>query len=105
MPSSPAPLMTWPASTRHCRLSGCDPSAVPVRAGSRPWWNDCALTAGSNYGVQGEPFLLLSIRADDAAADNEYESFLSLAGLGQGDLRRTRLARRGPGRQHLRAPR
>ena len=31
-----------------------------------------------------EPFLLLSIRADDAAADNEYESFLSLAGLGEG---------------------
>jgi len=29
-----------------------------------------------------EPFLLLSIRADDDAADNEYESFLSLAGLG-----------------------
>jgi GMP synthase (glutamine-hydrolysing) len=44
-----------------------------------------------------EPFLLLSIRADDAAADNEYESFLSLAGLGEGDLRRIRLDRRAGG--------
>ena len=42
-----------------------------------------------------QPFLLLSIRADDAAADNEYASFLSLAGLEEGDLRRVRLDRRG----------
>jgi GMP synthase (glutamine-hydrolysing) len=39
------------------------------------------------------PFLLLSIRADDAAADNEYESFLALAGLAEGELRRVRLDR------------
>jgi GMP synthase (glutamine-hydrolysing) len=38
-----------------------------------------------------KPFLLLSIRADDAAADNEYESFASLAGLDDGGLRRIRL--------------
>jgi GMP synthase (glutamine-hydrolysing) len=38
-----------------------------------------------------EPILLLSIRADDAAADNEYESFLSLAGLTEDELRRFRL--------------
>jgi len=38
-----------------------------------------------------EPFLLLSIRADDAAADNEYESFLTLAGLTEDELRRIRL--------------
>ena len=38
-----------------------------------------------------DPILLLSIRADDAAADNEYESFLSLAGLEERDLRRFRL--------------
>ncbi len=38
-----------------------------------------------------QPFLLLSIRADDAAADNEYEAFLSLAGLEEGELRRVRL--------------
>jgi GMP synthase (glutamine-hydrolysing) len=37
------------------------------------------------------PFLLLSIRADDAAADNEYESFLEMAGLGEDELRRVRL--------------
>jgi GMP synthase (glutamine-hydrolysing) len=38
-----------------------------------------------------EPILLLSIRAEDAAADNEYESFMSLAGLEEHDLRRFRL--------------
>ena len=38
-----------------------------------------------------DPILLLSVRADDAAADNEYESFLSLAGLQEGELRRFRL--------------
>jgi len=38
-----------------------------------------------------EPFLLLSIRADDAAADNEYESFLTLAGLTEAELQRVRL--------------
>jgi GMP synthase (glutamine-hydrolysing) len=38
-----------------------------------------------------EPILLLSIRADDAAADNEYDSFLALSGLGEGELRRFRL--------------
>jgi GMP synthase (glutamine-hydrolysing) len=49
-----------------------------------------------------EPFLLLSIRADDAAADNEYASFLSLAGLEEGDLRRVRLDRRALGGIDLR---
>ena len=38
-----------------------------------------------------KPFLLLAIRAEDAAADNEYDSFLSLSGLGEGGLRRIRL--------------
>jgi len=33
------------------------------------------------------PFLLLSIRADDAAADNEYEAFGALAELADGELR------------------
>ena len=41
------------------------------------------------------PFLLLSIRSDDAAADNEYASFLGLAGMDEGELRRVRLER-GP---------
>jgi GMP synthase (glutamine-hydrolysing) len=49
-----------------------------------------------------EPFLLLSIRDDDAAADNEYESFLTLAGLGEGELHRVRLERRALGDIDLR---
>jgi GMP synthase (glutamine-hydrolysing) len=46
--------------------------------------------------------LLLSIRADDAAADNEYASFLTLAGLGEGGLRRVRLEQRALGDIDLR---
>jgi GMP synthase (glutamine-hydrolysing) len=38
-----------------------------------------------------KPFLLLAIRAEDAAADNEYASFQTLAGLAEGGLRRFRL--------------
>jgi GMP synthase (glutamine-hydrolysing) len=49
-----------------------------------------------------EPILLLSIRADDAAADNEYDSFLTLAGLGEGELRRIRLDQRALGDVDLR---
>jgi GMP synthase (glutamine-hydrolysing) len=41
-----------------------------------------------------KPFLLLAIRADDVAADSEYESFLAFAGLGERDLRRIRLEQR-----------
>ena len=41
-----------------------------------------------------KPFLLLAIRAEDAAADNEYESFLACTGLGERDLRRHRLDQR-----------
>jgi GMP synthase (glutamine-hydrolysing) len=44
-----------------------------------------------------EPILLLSIRADDAAADNEYESFLNLGGLQERELRRFRLDRHALG--------
>ena len=44
-----------------------------------------------------KPFLLLSIRADDAAADNEYEAFLGFSGLGAGELRRVRLDQRALG--------
>jgi GMP synthase (glutamine-hydrolysing) len=44
-----------------------------------------------------KPFLLLAIRAEDAAADNEYDSFLSLGGLGEGDLHRVRLEQRALG--------
>jgi GMP synthase (glutamine-hydrolysing) len=48
-----------------------------------------------------KPFLLLAIRAEDAAADNEYDSFLSLSGLGEGDLRRLRLEQHALGRVDL----
>jgi GMP synthase (glutamine-hydrolysing) len=48
-----------------------------------------------------KPFLLLAIRAEDAAADNEYDSFLSLSGLGEGELRRIRLEQRALGRVDL----
>ena len=48
-----------------------------------------------------KPFLLLAIRAEDAAADNEYDSFLSLSGLGEGGLRRIRLEQRALGQVDL----
>jgi GMP synthase (glutamine-hydrolysing) len=41
-----------------------------------------------------KPFLLLASRADDAAADNEYESFLALSGLSERDLHRVRVEQR-----------
>jgi GMP synthase (glutamine-hydrolysing) len=40
-----------------------------------------------------KPFLLLATRAEDAAADNEYESFLRFSALDEGGLRRFRLER------------
>ena len=49
-----------------------------------------------------KPFLLLAIRAEDAAADNEYDSFLSLSGLGEGELRRVRLEQHALGRRRPR---
>ena len=49
-----------------------------------------------------KPFLLLAIRAEDAAADNEYDSFLGLAGLDERELRRIRLEHRPPGQVDLR---
>jgi GMP synthase (glutamine-hydrolysing) len=49
-----------------------------------------------------KPFLLLAIRAEDVAADNEYESFLAFAGLGERDLCRIRLERRALGDIDLR---
>jgi GMP synthase (glutamine-hydrolysing) len=44
-----------------------------------------------------KPFLLLSIRADDAPADNEYEAFLSFSGLTEAEMVRVRLDRRALG--------
>ncbi len=49
-----------------------------------------------------KPFLLLAIRAEDAAADNEYASFQTLAGLAEGELRRIRLEQRPLGDVDLR---
>ena len=49
-----------------------------------------------------KPFLLLAIRAEDAAADNEYDSFLSLSGLGEAGLHRFRLEQRALGQVDLR---
>ena len=43
------------------------------------------------------PFLLLAIRADDVAADNEYEAFLAFSGLDESALRRVRLEQRALG--------
>ncbi len=40
-----------------------------------------------------KPFLLLSIRGERAAADNEYASFLRFTGLGRGDLPVVNLSR------------
>jgi GMP synthase (glutamine-hydrolysing) len=49
-----------------------------------------------------KPFLLLATRPEDAAADNEYESFLTLSGLVERDLRRMRLEQRALGNVDLR---
>ncbi len=49
-----------------------------------------------------KPFLLLAIRAEDAAADNEYDSFLTMAGLEESELRRVRLEQRALGDVDLR---
>jgi GMP synthase (glutamine-hydrolysing) len=49
-----------------------------------------------------KPFLLLSIRADDAPADNEYEAFLGFSGLTEGEMVRVRLDRRALGTVDLR---
>jgi GMP synthase (glutamine-hydrolysing) len=49
-----------------------------------------------------KPFLLLAIRAEDAAADNEYASFQRLAGLAEGELQRIRLEQRPLGDVDLR---
>jgi GMP synthase (glutamine-hydrolysing) len=50
--------------------------------------------AWDHYGDLVKPFLLLAVRGDDAAADNEYESFLAFAGLDESGLRRLRLEQR-----------
>jgi GMP synthase (glutamine-hydrolysing) len=41
-----------------------------------------------------KPFLLLGIRAEDVAADEEYAAMLRCTGLGEGELRRIRMEQR-----------
>ncbi len=38
-----------------------------------------------------KPFLLLAIRAEDVAADDEYAAMLRFSGLNEGQLRRVRI--------------
>ena len=52
--------------------------AARVRGGRLPW-------------VAVKPFLLLAIRAEDAAADDEYASILRLGGLDASQLHRVRM--------------
>ena len=47
------------------------------------------------------PFLLLGTRAEDAAADNEYDAFLGFTGLEESMLHRVRLEQRPLGRVDL----
>jgi GMP synthase (glutamine-hydrolysing) len=48
-----------------------------------------------------KPFLLLATRAEDAAADNEYESFMAFGGLDESRLVRFRLEQRPLGEVNL----
>jgi GMP synthase (glutamine-hydrolysing) len=48
-----------------------------------------------------KPFLLLGTRAEDAAADNEYDAFLAFSGLDESLLHRVRLERAPLGRIDL----
>jgi GMP synthase (glutamine-hydrolysing) len=50
-----------------------------------------------------KPFLLLATRAEDAAADNEYESFTAFSGLDESRLVRLRLERAPLGQVDLNA--
>ncbi|MCU1571848.1 MAG: Glutamine amidotransferase class-I [Naasia sp.] len=48
-----------------------------------------------------KPFLLLATRADDVAADSEYEAFVRFGGLRHSELRRVRLEQRPLGSVRL----
>lgn len=51
--------------------------------------------------TEGRPFLLLSIRAEDDAADDEYRSVQRFAGVGDAGLRRIRLTHESLGHVDL----
>lgn len=52
------------------------------------------LACGYPDAVADAPFLLLSIRAEDEAADDEYRAMMRFSGLGERELRRVRLTHR-----------
>lgn len=49
------------------------------------------------YAVPDAPFLLLSIRGEDEAADDEYQAMMRFAGLDEGGMHRIRLTHRALG--------
>lgn len=53
------------------------------------------------YAVADAPFLLLSIRGEDEAADDEYRAMMRFAGLDEDGLRRIRLTHRPLGEVEL----
>ena len=73
----------------------CPLSRTPVRWGPRGW---CETEVGSHPDARRlcavKPFLLLGTRAENAAADNEYDAFLDFTGLDESLLHRIRLERR-----------
>jgi GMP synthase (glutamine-hydrolysing) len=71
-------------------------------AGRRPFGRLAEPGPELVYGDLVKPFLLLATRAEDAAADNEYESFLAFTRLDERDLRRSRLEQRALGNVDLR---
>jgi GMP synthase (glutamine-hydrolysing) len=53
------------------------------------------------YGAVVKPFLMLAIRAEDVAADDEYEAMLRCTGLSESEFRRVRLEQRPLGHVDL----
>ena len=73
--------------TQHaaCRSESSKPPLVRQRL-PRTW-----PTHQSRRVRDVKPFLLLGIRADDVAADDEYAAMLRFSGLNEGQLRRVRI--------------
>ena len=59
------------------------------------------LARGYSWPVADAPFLLLSIRGEDEAADDEYQAMMRFTGLGEAGLRRVRLTHRPLGEVEL----
>src|SRR5699024_3596830 len=77
--------------------TGCVAAAWPKprwRSGASRCWagRRCSrLCSGSAEQAIVKPFLLLASRAEDAAADTEYEAFLRYGGLVEDQLHRVRM--------------